>query len=237
MPNREDDKKSRLPVSLKDIDKNYKKPERRNELVPEKKYDAIDNIAGIGVKLGTNGVAYVQEDAFPELFQLSKAKAAYVFENQLPENGKRNFDGRNFVHSSDVVGLLDKKAQEVRNADNQALLQYSRDSLLNISDSPQAQDLRRQCDTYTARELPKLRGARGGDVDELSGEKLQSGAAFHHVNPREIHTDPEDALNPEKGRILNEDSHKEVHRVGINDERQFEAYKTKKTIRHNFGST
>ena len=229
MANNEDSSKSRLPVLLKDVDKTYRAPERRNDLVPRKKYDALDKTVVSEVKLGTNGVAYVGEDAIPALFQLTPAKAAYIFENQLPSEGKRNFNGKNYAHSADVVGLLDKKAQEVRNADTQALLQYSRDSLLNISDSAQAQDLRRKCDTLTARELPKLRKARGGEIDELSGKALGPGAAFHHVNPKEIHTDPEGALNPDKGRNLNTDSHKEVHRQGLNDEAQFEAYKAKKT--------
>jgi hypothetical protein len=229
MPNSGKDNKSRLPVLLKDVDKSYEKPERRNDLVPAKKYDAIDDVAGTNIKLGTNGVAYVCEDAMPELFQLTKAKATYVYENQLPENEKRNFGSKSYIHSSTVVGLLDKKAQEVRTADNQALLQYARDSILNISDSSQAQDLRRKCDTHTTRELPKLRNARNIDFDELRGEPLRPGAAFHHVNPREIHTNPEDALNPEKGRNLNIESHKEVHKKNINDEDQFEAYKLEKS--------
>jgi hypothetical protein len=224
----DDNNRSRLPVLLKDVDKNYDKPERRNDLVPAEKYDTVDKLAGNAVKLGTNGVAYVPEDVFPTIFGLTKPKAAYVYENQIPDSDKRDFNGQPYAHSASVVGLLDKKAQEVRNADTQAILQYSRDTLLNISDSPQAQELRRQCDTFTKRELPKLRAARGADNDELIDEPLRKGAAFHHVNPKEIHTDPEDALNPDKGRNVNSDSHGEVHRENINDEKQFDAYKNSK---------
>jgi hypothetical protein len=224
------DKKSRLPVLLKDVEVTYKKPERRNDLVNTDKYDAVDDVAITHTKLGTNGVAYVSEEAFPKLFQLSKSKAAYVYENQIPADAKIDFDS--YAHSSAVVGLLDKKAQETPNADTQALLQYSRDLLVNISDSSQAQDLRRKRDTHISRELPKLRQIRQNgfnvNCDELTGEPLRSGAAFHHVNPKEIHTDPKDVLNPEKGRILNKESHTEVHKENINDEAQFEAYKKSK---------
>lgn len=228
MPSNGEENGSRLPVILKDVKKEYTKPEKRNDFVPEEKYNVIDEAASTHVKLGTNGVAYVSEEAIPELFQLSKAKAAYVYENQIPDADKRNFGEKSYAHSAAVVGLLDKKAQEVRNSDTQALLQYSRDSLINISDSPQAQDLRRKCDTLTIRELPKLRNARGTTHDEVTGEPAQPGFAFHHINPKEIHTDPEDALNPSKGANLNSNTHKDVHKNGTYDESQFNEYKAKK---------
>ena len=134
MPSNGEENGSRLPVILKDVKNEYTKPEKRNDFVPEEKYNVIDEAASTHVKLGTNGVAYVSEEAIPELFQLSKAKAAYVYENQIPDADKRNFGEKSYAHSAAVVGLLDKKAQEVRNSDTQALLQYSRDSLINISD-------------------------------------------------------------------------------------------------------
>lgn len=228
MPNDEEKSGSRLPVILKDVDKKFDRPVRRNDLVPIENYNAIEDCAENLVKLGTNGVGYVNEKAFPTLFQVTKAKGSYIYENQIPDKEKRNFGGENYAHSSAVVGLLDRKAQEVRQADKQALLQYARDTVIGISDSPQAQDLRRQCDAFTARALPKLKNARGIETDELTGEPLKRGSAFHHVNPKEIHTDPEDALNPNKGRNLNQDSHTEVHREKLFDETSFEAYKRKR---------
>lgn len=180
------------------------------------------------VKLGTNGVTYVDEDAFSTIFQTTKPKAAYIFENQIPDNDKRVIDGKSYAHSSAVVGLADKKSQEVRDAEKQALLQYSRDSLINISDSPQAQDMRRKVDSFTAKTLPKLREYRGINVDEVTGEPRKKGFAFHHVKPKEIHTDPEDVLDPEKGRNLNQETHNDVHRNNINDEKQFEQYKSER---------
>jgi len=230
MPSNGEEGGSRLPVILKDVEKNYNKPEKRNDFVPEEKYNAVDDAASNLVKLGTNGVAYVSEGAISGLFQLSKAKAAYVYENQIPDADKRSFGEQSYAHSAAVVGLLDKKAQEVRNSDTQALLQYARDSLINISDSSQAQDLRRKCDTLTTRELPKLRKARGATHDEVTGEPARPGFAFHHANPKEIHTDPEDALNPSKGRNLNVDTHHDVHKNGIYDESQFDEYKEKRNV-------
>ncbi len=219
---------SRLPIVLHPLGNAYAKPERRNDLVPPESYDKIDEATESQVKLGTDGVAYVSENAFPVLFDVSKAKGTYIFENQIPDSAKCEFNGESYAHSGSVVGLLHEKAQETRNADTQAKLQYGRDSVINAADSDRAQDLRRKCDTFTQRELAKLRVARGGNVDELTGEPLRPGAAFHHVYPRELHTSPIDALDPGKGRLLNRETHAEVHREGLYDERMFEEYKNKK---------
>lgn len=225
MPNEEEkNSTSKLPVVLKPVDFDYQKPERRNELTEPKKYDKIDSQIGELVKLGTNGVTYVDEDAFPTIFQTTGPKAAFIFENQIPDADKRNFDGKSYAHSSAVVGLADKKAQEVRDAEKQALLQYSRDSLINVSDSPEAQDMRRKVDSFTSKNLPKLRDERGVNTDEVTGEERKKGFAFHHVNPKELHTDPEDVLDPTKGRNLNPETHADVHRKNINNEEQFEQY-------------
>ena len=209
---------SKLPVSLKAIDATYKKPERRNELVPNEKYGKIDDSVGKRAKLGTNGVVYVAANAFPALFQTTAPKAEYIFDNQIPEKDKKSFDGEDYAHSSSVVGLLDKKSQEVRDAEKQAILQYGRDSLINISDSPQAQDMRRKVDTFTQKALPNLREDRGVDHDEVTGEPAQKGFSFHHSNPKELHTDPEDVLNPSKGINVNQNTHFDIHRNNVNDE-------------------
>jgi hypothetical protein len=225
MPNDEEENStSKLPVTLKPVDFEYKKPERRNELTEPKKYDKIDSKIGELVKLGTNGVTYVDEDSFSTIFQTTGPKAAFIFDNQIPDADKRSFGGKNYAHSSAVVGLADKKSQEVRDAEKQALLQYSRDSLINVSDSPEAQDMRRKVDSFTSKTLPKLRDERGVNTDEVTGEERKKGFAFHHVNPKELHTDPEDVLDPAKGRNLNPETHADVHRKNINNEEQFEKY-------------
>lgn len=227
MPNEKDEKStSKLPVTLKSIDFKYNKPEKKNELTDPAKYNKIDTNMVELIKLGTNGVAYVDEDAFSSIFQTTKPKAGYIFENQINDLDKRVFGGKSYAHSSAVVGLADKKSQEVRDAEKQGLLQYARDSLIHISDSPEAQDMRRKVDSFTAKALPKLREQRGVNVDEVTGKNREKGFAFHHVCPKEIHTDPEDVLNPDKGRNLNPKTHADVHRNNINDEEQFEKYKS-----------
>lgn len=228
MENNGDDKTSRLPVTLKTIDFSYDKPVRRNDLVDARKYNKIDKSIAEHAKLGTNGVLYVKEEAFSSVFNVNKSDAAYIYENQIPKTEKRSFDGSNYAHSSAVVGLVDKKSQEVRNAKEQAILQYSRDSLISVSDSPQMQDVRRQVDAFVNEERRKLKDLRGIEFDEVTGEPLRKGAAFHHYNPTKLHTDPEDSVDPAKGRNLNVETHLDVHRRSINDEEQFARYQKEK---------
>lgn len=216
---------SKLSVSLKSIDFDYTKPKRRNDLVPAEKYDKIDSQLSDLAVLGTNGVVYVPKEAFPTVFQTTKAKAQFIFTNQIDEEDTRTSNGQQYAHSSAVVGLADKKAQETRDAGKQALFQYVRDSLITISDSPQAQEARRKVDSFSDKTLPTLRGERNIFVDEITGESAQKGFAFHHVNPKELHTDPEDSLDPTKGRNLNPKTHADVHRNNINSEELFEEYK------------
>ncbi|QJQ03448.1 hypothetical protein C798_25385 [Herbaspirillum rubrisubalbicans Os34] len=219
---------SLLPLILEDVKPNFEKAKRRDKLISDEKYDAVEKAALAGSKIGTNGVTYVKASAFGKLFNVSDGKGRYIFENQIPATDKISDGGKDYAHSSSVVGLLDKKGQEVRGAQNQAMHQFSRDTILNISDSPQAQDLRRMCDDFTRKAMPKLKGLRGASHDEVTKEPLGKGAAFHHTNPKELHTDPQNALNPSKGVVLNQSTHIDVHKNNLHDVKSFDEYVAKK---------
>ncbi|XVN13448.1 hypothetical protein QZH47_17590 [Pseudomonas corrugata] len=76
---------SKLPVLLKPIDFDYAKPKRRNDLVPVEKYNQVDSQISDLAMLGTNGVLYVPQEAFPTVFQTTKAKAQFILDNQIDE--------------------------------------------------------------------------------------------------------------------------------------------------------
>ena len=46
---------------------------------------------------------------------------------------------------------------------------YTKDSLIRIGDSDQAEALRRKLDTHTSKEFPKLKKQRGTKNDEITG--------------------------------------------------------------------
>ena len=55
------------------------------------------------------------------------------------------------------MGLLDKRSHETRDAEDADLDRYTRDSLIRIGDSDQAETVRRKLDTHTSKELPKIK--------------------------------------------------------------------------------
>lgn len=203
---------------LNTVDLEYKKPERKNNLIDEEKYKKVDETCKNKVKLTNAGVAYVDKDALPTLMKTDKPDAEYIYDNKFREEDKKNFSNKDYIHSSAVVGELDRRAQETRDPEIQAVNQYSRDSLTSIADSDQSNKLRRDFDGLVNKTLPKLRKMRNSDVDEITGEPLEKGYAFHHNNKKSINTNPEDIINPDKGHLVNNPTHTEIHRRKINDE-------------------
>lgn len=205
---------------LDSVDIKYKKPEKKNNLIEEEKYKKVDETCDTKVKLTNAGVAFVDKEALPALMKTNKSDAEYIYDTKFQEEDKKNFSNKNYVHSSAVVGELDRRAQETRDPEIQAINQYSRDSLTSISDSDQSNKLRRDFDGKVNKSLPKLRKMRDSMVDEITGEALDKDYAFHHNNKKSINTNPEDIINPDKGHLVNTTTHTEIHRRKINDKEE-----------------
>jgi len=221
----------KLPIFLQDIDAStYTKPERKNELIDDEIYDKIDENIVKGVKIATNGIVYVEEDKVDKLLGENKSDSQYIIDNKIDKKYKRNVGGKDLIHSSALVGLLDERSQELRSASKQTRQQYSRDSLTNIADSDKAQAIRRNLDDYTTKEQKKLRKSRDSKVDEITGETLEKGYSFHHKNQKSLHTDPEKAVDSNEGILVNDSTHKDIHYKKIRDEKALEEYR--KEVNH-----
>lgn len=133
----------------------------------------------------------------------------------MDDDEKRCINGINAVKSSCVVGELDKRSHESRDAEDADLDRYTRDSLISIGDSDQAEAIRRKLDTHTKKELQKLKKQRGVTVDEITGEPLTKESAFHHEDEKELYTDPVAVLDETKGKNVNKSTHKEIHKRNI----------------------
>ena len=200
----------------------YEKPERTNPNIPAVKYDRVDT-ACESAQIGSDGNAYIPEDRMPGLIGKRKAEARYIVDHRIAEEDKININNQRLLNTAGVADYLNRNAAQTRNAEEADLNRYGRDSLIRIGDSDQAEAQRRRTDALVDRELPKLRNQRGVDVDEITGEPLGPGAAFHHKNNKAIHNNPLDVIDPEQGINVNPDTHHEIHRRGIMDEEQLEA--------------
>ena len=198
----------------------YEKPKRNNENIPDAKYDKVDKTCQEEVFLSNDGNVYVPQGSMDTIFNTTKQKGRFIYDNQLPDEDKRTIDGVNAVKSSGVIGLLDKRSHERRDAEDAELDRYTRDSLIRIGDSDQAEAVRRKLDTHTNKELPKLKKQRGSKCDEITGEPLGKNSAFHHSNEKELFTDPVDVLDENRGINVNFDTHKEIHKQKIRTEEE-----------------
>lgn len=210
----------------------YEKPKRNNKNIPDAKYDKVDKTCQEEVFLSNDGNVYVPQDSMNTIFNTTKKKGQFIYDNQLDDEDKRTINGVNAIKSSGVVGLLDKRSHETRDAEDADLDRYTRDSLIKIGDSDQAEAVRRRLDTHTSKELPKLKKQRGTKNDEITGEPLGKNAAFHHSNEKELFTDPVDVLDENKGINVNNDTHKEIHKQNIRtaDELKKKSVSIKKVI-------
>ena len=205
----------------------YEKPKRNNKNISDAKYDKVDKTCQEEVFLSNDGNVYVPQDSMNTIFNTTKKKGRFIYDNQLDDEDKRTINGVNAIKSSSVVGLLEKRSQETRDAEDADLDRYTRDTLIRIGDSDQAEAVRRKLDTHTSKELPKLKKQRGTKNDEITGEPLRKNSAFHHSDEKELFTDPVDVLDENKGINVNFDTHKEIHKQNI---------RTKKELKKKSGS-
>lgn len=196
----------------------YEKPERSNKNIPDAKYDKVDKTCQEEVFLSNDGNPYVPQKSMNTIFNTTKKKGQFIYDNQLDDEDKRTINGVNAIKSSSVVSLLDKRSYESRDAD---LYRYTRDSLIRIGDSDQAEAVRRKLDTHTSKEPPKLKKQRGVKNNEITGEPLCKNSAFHHSDEKELFTDPVDVLDEKKGINVNFDTHKEIHKQNIRTKDEF----------------
>jgi len=216
----------KLPMVLTDISSStYTRPKIKNKLVSSKIYDKIDKNMIDSVKIATNGVVYVEADKVDKFLGENKPDSEYLMDNKIDKKHKRNIGGVDLIHSSGLVGLLDERSQEIRSTSKQTIQQYSRDSLINVADSDKAQAIRRNLDDYTTKEQKKLRKSRDSKVDEITGEPLKKGYAFHHNEQKSLHADPEKAVDSDEGILVNNDTHKNIHREKIRDEDGLKEFK------------
>lgn len=199
----------------------YEKPERTNQNIPAVKYDNIDKSCE-SVCIGDDGNAYMPESGIPKLINKDKKKSRYIVDNKISEEHKHTINNKLMINTSGLVGYLDQNSHQTRNAEEADLNRYARESLTRIGDSDQAESERRKIDAKVSKMLPRLRSIRGGEVDEITGEPLQKGASFHHVNNKEIYNNPNDVIDPEQGINVNSETHKEIHGRGIVDKKELE---------------
>ena len=96
----------------------YEKPERSNKNIPDAKYDKVDKTCQEEVFLSNDGNPYVPQESMNTIFNTTKKKGQFIYDNQLDDEDKRTINGVNAIKSSSVVSRLDKRSHESRDAED-----------------------------------------------------------------------------------------------------------------------
>lgn len=81
----------------------YEKPKRNNKSIPEAKYDKVDKTCQEEVFLSNDGNVYVPQKSMNTIFNTTKKKGRFIYDNQLDDEDKRVINGTNTIKSSEVV--------------------------------------------------------------------------------------------------------------------------------------
>ena len=84
----------------------YEKPKRANKNIPDAKYDKVDKTCQEKVFLSNDGNVYVPEDSMNTIFNTTKKKGQFIYDNQLDDEDKRTINRVNAIKSSGVVECM-----------------------------------------------------------------------------------------------------------------------------------
>ena len=226
-------KKFELDVikTAKDID--YEKPSYPNNLVDESEYLKIDGAISKAVALTNAGTTIVDEDVLPELFAENKKDTRYIVDTKIRDSEKLTINNKNYIKSGAVLHETHTRSEELPDAVKRAKNSYVSQSLVNISRASDTKSQKGDFEDYarkTEKRLGKTR-RREYDInnDEITGEPLSGTGDFHHANKKTLHTDPVQRLDPNKGIMVNRETHKDIHSNNINDENELAQYKRRRS--------
>ena len=125
------------------------------------------------------------------------------------------------------------RSEELPDAVKRAKNSYVSQSLVNISRASDTKSQKGDFEDYarkTEKRLGKTR-RREYDInnDEITGEPLSGTGDFHHANKKTLHTDPVQRLDPNKGIMVNRETHKDIPSNNINDENELAQYKRRRS--------
>lgn len=221
--------KYELSVIKRASDIPYEKPAHPNSLIPEKEYEKVDKAIAEGVVITDAGTTLVDERALPDMLGESEKDTRFIVDNKIPDSKKINIGNELYIKSGAVMDETHTRAEEHSDASKRAKSRYAEESIINISKSPEVKAQKGDFEDYAKKKEKKLSQKRQSinneKKDEITGKPLKGKGDFHHKNKKTIYTDPVERLDPEKGILVNRDTHQDIHKSGVNNEELLEKYK------------
>ena len=222
------EKEFQLSIVKMAKDISYEKPNHPNDFVDEEEYNKIDTALATSVALTNAGTTLVSEEALPELLAETKKDTMYIVDNEISDEPKVSIGGGKFIKSGAVIEKAHTRSEEHPDAMKRAKNSYSAQSLVNISKSEAVKAQKGDFEDFAKKKEKNLGKTRKKEnnisSDEVTGEPLEGNGDFHHKNKKTIYTDPVQRLNPNKGILVNKQTHRDIHKSNVNNEEDLNKY-------------
>jgi hypothetical protein len=217
-----DDKKDKnLPIlhSAEDLTVRVPKPIKQIKSAANKTQKLIKKSGAYT----PDGRLYIKRNALPHML-VTDPKGARRFYNNLDEEDKLENGKDEYASVESVQKEASKRIQEPRDTLRRERLRYTEDCLKAARDAPQLEKIREIEESQIRKELPcvKKKKLKAASVDAITGHPLTE-PEVHHKD--RMADNPRRALDPDNLEVLNKDTHKHIHRQGIETEEDFDEYR------------
>jgi len=216
----DDEKDKNLPIlhSAKDLTIQFPKPIKQINSAANKTKELIKNRAAYT----PDGRLYINRRALSHLLA-TDLKGTRIFYNNLDEEDRLENGKDEYASVESVQKEASKRIQEPRDTLQRERLRYTEGCLKAARDAPELEKRRELDESQIRKELPsvKKKKLKAERVDAITGDPLTE-PEVHHKD--RVADNPRRALDPDNLEVLNKDTHKHIHRQGIETEKDFDEY-------------
>lgn len=176
-----------------------------------------------------DGKVWINKKILPHLLA-TDSKATRRIYNDLENNDKIENGKEQFASVEAIQKEASKRIQEPRDTIQKERLKDTEEILKNFRDSPDLEKKRELEESKIRKELPevKRKKLKAEMVDNVTKQPLQN-PEVHHKD--RVSDNPRRALDETNLAVVNQNTHRELHKQLIETEEEFERFKANNTLR------
>lgn len=191
-----------------------------NKITEKKIINALEK----GIIDSFGRIVFPKETLITLLALNNKRKIEYIVDG-LRESDIVVLENKTCIDSAELIKIIiQRKRKNIHQKNFKAIYEI----LCKIQDDPV---VKYECSKYQAeidKLIKNLKTLKIKELniyfDELTGEKLEKNAEFHHIREKGIEGNEKYQLNTKLGIIINQNIHKDITRKGIDNEKKLLVY-------------
>lgn len=214
--------KNIIPYDFEKVSGTYQQPTSEDRYLNDNTKAAIRNAWDSCSVLDSFGRVWVQSSCVHTLLRTSIANANYLI-GGIADYDKYRDGTQLYIRGTAICQLLDANIQNARSLQRENYIRFSELFYKAIRDCSRARELRAEFYEHLQRIVGRLKQDRirsfGIQCDELTNEPLNfQTCEFSHIRSTSLF--PELAGLIDNGLIINKNTHNEITRNSVNDERE-----------------